>query len=497
MTPTAATHRLGTDSAAATNSDRFRVGTLQYTKAGLAYVFLWLLWGDFCFTLMGSVVPYILPLWLKKLDAPDWIMPIILTTIPMSITLVLNPIISTASDRHRGPRGRRIPFLLFGTPFVTGALVLLAFAPEISQWLQRVGGPMTVWKGVSLIVIVIGVLLALFKIFDTFTNTTFWYLFNDTVPQAFMSRFMALFRVVGTIAGSLLTYFVFEHVLTHTREIFLGAAAVYFVGFTSMCLLVKEGKYPPPPSLTGDKPGLITAIRTYCRECLTHRIYWYFFIGNAFFRLTMAAGFFTILLNQSLLGSDMKKLAMLPFWTGLVSLFLHYPSGALADRFHPLRVMVAIKITMIVLTPLQFIWLFRSTWDPGTAYCILVAFSLIDLPLWLLYNAAAMPMQMRLLPKDRYGQFSSFNALCSAFFDIVASFVVGPFMILLRRWFPDATYGEDFCYRLVSLWKVPFMVGMLVFLLLLYREWKRLGGDSYVPPEPETLEPALAKPVRE
>ena len=42
--------------------ERFRVGTLQYTRSSLAMLFVWLLWGDFCFTLMETVVPSILPL---------------------------------------------------------------------------------------------------------------------------------------------------------------------------------------------------------------------------------------------------------------------------------------------------------------------------------------------------------------------------------------------------------------------------------------------------
>jgi hypothetical protein len=37
--------------------------------------------------------------------------------------------------------------------------------------------------------------------------------------------------------------------------------------------------------------------------------------------------------------------------------------------------------------------------------------------------------------------------------------------------------------RMYPLWTIAFQVPALVFLLLLYREWKRLGGkDNYVPP---------------
>ena len=48
----------------------FRCGSLIYTRKGLTLLFAWLLWGDFCFALMETIVPSILPLKLRALDAP-------------------------------------------------------------------------------------------------------------------------------------------------------------------------------------------------------------------------------------------------------------------------------------------------------------------------------------------------------------------------------------------------------------------------------------------
>ncbi|MEX1118521.1 MAG: hypothetical protein WEB60_06975 [Terrimicrobiaceae bacterium] len=33
----------------------YYVATLVYSRAGLAWVLMWLLWGDFCFTMMQTV----------------------------------------------------------------------------------------------------------------------------------------------------------------------------------------------------------------------------------------------------------------------------------------------------------------------------------------------------------------------------------------------------------------------------------------------------------
>ena len=255
---------------------RLHVGTLRYTMAGLLWVFVWLLWGDFCFTVMEYVNSQIVPLRLRELSAPDWVLPIILTTVPSIISFTLNPVISTISDRHRGPRGRRIPFLLFSAPFISATLVLMAFSPEISVWLHRWAGPLGGWGIVGISIFTVGMLMASFKVFDTFVNTTFWYLFNDVVPQAFMARFMGMMRVVASLAAMLFMFFFYEHALTHMREIYLGAATIYFVGFTMMCLFVKEGEYPPPPPLSAHANSvwkrIMAAIREYVRQCLSHRL---------------------------------------------------------------------------------------------------------------------------------------------------------------------------------------------------------------------------------
>ncbi len=83
--------------------DRFRCGTLLYTQASLFVLFSWLLWGDFCFSLMENIWPNVLPFILKAEGAPNLLLSLLVTTIPNAMNFVLNPIISTASDRYRSP----------------------------------------------------------------------------------------------------------------------------------------------------------------------------------------------------------------------------------------------------------------------------------------------------------------------------------------------------------------------------------------------------------
>ena len=111
-------------------------GTLTYTKIGLFNLFTWILWGDFCLCLMEMVIPAILPLKLKDLGCPNWMMGFILSTIPSIMGMAIGPYVSFKSDRCRSRWGRRIPFMLFTLPFLCISLCLLGFSEEIRGFLQ-------------------------------------------------------------------------------------------------------------------------------------------------------------------------------------------------------------------------------------------------------------------------------------------------------------------------------------------------------------------------
>jgi len=449
-----------------------RVGTLQYTKAGLAAVFIWLLWGDLCFTLMESVAPSIVPLRLKELGISDFLLPIITASIPNTINTMLNPVISTASDRHRGRFGRRVPFMLFSAPFISGALVLMAFSTEIGARLHTVIGPLTGWSANAVAILAVAVLWIMFTVLNMFATTVYYYFFNDVVPAVFMSRFFGFFRLVGSLGSMLWNSLFYPHALTHMKLIFLGAAAVYFVGFVMMCTGIKEGKYPSAPPL-GE--GFFTKLKTYAKECMSHRLYIYMFVHNVFWAVSGACGVFTVFLQLNSLGITLKQIGYIGAAVSGVQMVLSYPAGMLADRYHPMRVMLWIKIGLVLIVPLNFVWLFGN-FPPQTAFHILIVLAAVELPLGLLYDTARQPMQMRVWPKSRYGQFCSFNAIVQAAAGILASSMVGIYMTGMRRIFPDNVYGKDYCYRMIPAWRLPFLCVALVFLVLMYREWNRLGG---------------------
>jgi MFS family permease len=455
-----------------------KTGTLTYTKAAVFTLFTWLLWGDFSFTLMEAVWPSVLPLKLNSLGASNTIISLLVTTIPSAMNFVLNPVISTISDRHRGKRGRRIPFLLFATPFVAGFLIFLGFSKQLGAGLfAAISGLLPDWMTENMVVIgIICVLVISFRFFELFINTIYWYLFNDVVPQPLMGRFLALFRVVGALAGALYNFFVYKYAATHSGEIFVGAGVIYGVVFLLMCLNIREGTYPPPEPIQPRTPWFRFVVG-FLRECFGHRVYVLLYFSVAAWVFSSAGNPFHIFFATSL-GLTIEQVGFVSGISILAGIAFAIPAGFLVDRFHPIRVMLAAKIGLVLIAPFNLIFLFRD-FPPHQTFWIYMALNMVVIPLGAVYTAAGLPMAMRTLPRDRYGQFSSASAMVVALAIMAGGILVGLYLDTLKTLFQ----GNPYYYRFLPCWPLVFCCVSIVLNVLLYREWKRLGGDSgFKPP---------------
>jgi hypothetical protein len=83
-------------------------------------------------------------------------------------------------------------------------------------------------------------------------------------------------------------------------------------------------------------------------------------------------------------------------------------------------------------------------------------------------EAMMLPMYMRVLPIERYGQFCSANALVRSVATIAGGFVVGLFMDLMKHFYN----GSDYAYRFIPLWSIFWSAIALFFLWRLYQDWK-------------------------
>jgi len=461
----------------------FVVGTLQYTGRRMLMVFAWLLIGDFCLMMLDTNIPEILPLKLKSLGAGDTTNAFLNKTIAYTVVFLLAPIVSVRSDRTRTRWGRRIPYLLWSAPFVGLFLVLIGHYESIANLFA---GNATELKilGVAisrstLTLIVLAVLIIGWDFANIFVNTVYYYLFNDVVPAKYLSRFLALFRIVFLISAWAYSRWVLPISLSHFRPLFILAGIGYAVGFILMCTFVREGKYPPPEPLTTTatgRPNPFAAIKSYARECFTHRIYWYFFLANTFTYTSRLAGVFLLIRTTASLGLNLQQWSVYKQFEIGIALLLTFPAGWLADWWHPLRVYLLASLWVLIGTASQCVWIFHDFGPRGNLF-VLYLTGLAFMPLRLIAEAAELPMYMRILPKDRYGQFCSANGMVRAFAMIPGSVLAGMFISSMGKW-----YGER-RYTWMAGWQLMFQVIAAVFLILLYREWKRHGGNAcYQPP---------------
>lgn len=460
----------------------YRAGTLIYTKSTLALLFCWILWGDFCFTFMETVTPSIMPLKLQDLKASNFEMGMILGTVPGIISVFLNPVISFKSDRYRSRWGRRIPFILGSLPFLVLSIVGLAFSGPIGNWVQHHVHVPGSWLSPQLLALSsIGILLIGFTFFNSFVTSIFYYLFNDVVPEQLLSRFMAWFRCIASLSSAIYSFFIFQYAGTHSTEILLGAALVYFFGFGLMCIKVKEGDYPPPPPLIHGKSGPLASIQTYSRDCHSHSHYWYQWIWTFLGSVGGGVNIFGLFYSLAI-GLNLKQIGEINGSSSLANMVCVFFAGWLADRYHPIRIVIVGNILgWLVLTPCSMIWLF---WHPSseTVFWIrLVQTVLLAAPIGAMCAMADPPLLMRIFPRDRYGQFCSTNFLWRTIGGIIGGSIAGIFLDMVTGW-----VGKERAYLYIPVWHFVFGLPCLICVILLYRSWKKYGGDeAYVPPIPD------------
>ncbi len=436
-------------------------GTLVYTRRALLVLFAFLLIGDFAWSMRERSVGPMAQWYLKQLEVSNLLFGLMITSLPAVIGLIVTPIISYRSDRHRGPRGRRIPFLMATTPVAAFGMAGIALSPIIGPWLHEALGANS--PGYHLVsVLCFGFFWTVFDFAQSASYAVFHALINDVVPRPFLGRFYGLFRMVSLLDGIIFNYWLFGKVETHFTVLLLAITGVYAIGLTWVCFKVKEGTYPPPPPPDPHRvnpvSGFFRAVRTYARECFTNRFYLVVFFAMTIANLSvLPINTFSLPYAQSL-GLNMDFYGKLFAITFVCSIVLAYPMGWLADAFHPLRVAIVAQIGYAAVslwgalyadTAATFTWVFVA--QGVLAGC---------------YNTGGgLLIGLRLFPRLKYAQFASAAALFFAFATMLIAPVVGQVID-----FTGNTYRHAF--------SAGFLVSAsaVVLLLLAHRGFERHGG---------------------
>ena len=458
----------------------WRVGTLTYTTTGLVVLFVWLLWGDFSLAMRDRAVGPVLGLLFNRYHASDLVTGLFFASLPAGIGLILCPIISFRSDRHRGRWGRRIPFLLIPTPFVLLGMVGLAFSPVIGARVHAMLGPGAPSLD-TVVILSFGVFWVLFEIASIVAGTVYGALINDVVPQQVMGRFYGMFRALGLLAGIIFNYSIFGQADTAYVWIFLGMGTLFGVGFTLMCLKVKEGEYPPVLLMDKgrDIRGFIHATKTYFQECFSVSYYrWLFAYSAVAAQLTAPIAPFILYFSKSpginLTTDSFGKYQALTY---VISLCLAYPLGAIADRFHPIRATMG----ALILYAMGTLWGALYARDQAT---FTIAFVLNGVLAGVYFTVSA-SMGQRLLPRAEFAQFSSAGGIIVGIGGMVFTPLVGLCLDLVHH-----------NYRYTFLISTVLSVVALIGLMIVHWEFMKLGGPgNYKAPEPSGKRSPLPAPI--
>ncbi|WP_428938474.1 MFS transporter [Fontivita pretiosa] len=445
---------------------RWQAGTLSYTTAGLALVIFWLLLGyagvsyrDRGFTNSANLL-------LKHLDATSTVVASLNVSMPQAIAMIFSPIIGYWSDRYRSRWGRRIPFLFLAAPITMLALVGVAFCPQLGRALHAAMGSYSPGETASPL-IVFGVFWACFHFGLVCGNIGLTGLVNDVLPRSILGRFMSAFRMISLIAGITFNYLILGHVEAHFQAIFISFALVSGIPLVLMCLMVREGNYPPPEQMAADHRagGFFAAVGVYCRECFSKPYYLWVFAAMALAGLMSGpVNWFSIFFAKSL-NMDMATYGKIMAANHLTGFLLAYPIGVLADRFHPLRVSMA-TVAAYAITLLLGSILIR---DPFTFGCAMFAHMVISGT----YLSASGALAQMLLPRLKFAQYWSAALVLSSLSIIVSSPIVG---IIL-----DKT-GKN--YRLTYVIGFALAAITLAVMSVVHRKFMALGGPRhYVAPE--------------
>ncbi len=444
---------------------RWRIGTLAYTTAGLAVLFCWLLWGDFTFNLKDRAVSPSLLLLMKQYHSSDAVVVFMVGSLPAVISFMLMPIISYQSDRYRSRWGRRIPFLFMLTPIAVLAMIGLAFSPQIGARVSEFLHP-----GGNRDVAIIGT-FGVFWVGFEFASLSCTYviipgLINDVVPREVIGRFFAMFRIFSLTAGITFLHFFMGKAEQYFVPLFLGMAALYGVSFMAMCLMVKEGEYPPPtPQASPNAGPLTSAIATYFRECFSHPYYLWVIASIALAYLGFhPINLFSIYFAKSV-GMSMTSYGNYGALQLFISMIQAFPIGWLVDRFHPLRMTIVATLMYAILTLLAFFFV-RDARMFAVAHVVCGSCS----GFWLTVNT---PMCLTLFPREKFGQFAAAATAAQSVGAMIISYLCGSFL--------DHVNHD---YHYIYLWASTFVGLSLLTLLVVYRKFQDYGGpDGYVAPD--------------
>jgi Na+/melibiose symporter-like transporter len=455
------------------------VGTLVYDKPGLRRLFGWLLWGDFATSIVDRSAGLVVQAVLNSFNITNTAYALI-GTVSSLFGFVVGPIVSYKSDRHRGPHGRRRPFLLYAVPISGALMVTMSVAPSVGLWLDGVLGAHSPGRWLHLVkpdcptpsafntvLLLFGASLLVQSFVGTIVGATFGAFINDVVPHTVIGRFYGWWRVISLGIGAVFNIFAFSVAAAHYRILFVILSVVYGLGFFLSIYKVKEGEYPPPPANEGGHSPFVAGLRatkTYLVECYSKPFYLFLFLAGILAGFGASAIFsYPIFFARSLHWSD-EAFGLCNGLSLLAGACISPVAGWLAQRYHPLRVSM---LTLVVHACVVFAG--GILIHDGLTFAI--GYSTANI-LQMFYNTASVTTGNRLIPREKFAMIGSAGSNLG----ILMGMVYTPFL----GWLLDKTHSH---YQYTYIVSGFCDLGAIAAFMVVYMYFKKHGGDeNYVAP---------------
>lgn len=429
----------------------FTVGTLSYTKKGIWILFFWLLWNDLAVMLFEQVKT--LASFLFKNNGASNVVIALSASLVQILVLLINPVISTWSDRHRGSYGRRRPFLLLATPPLVFFTAALAFMPDLGHYLTQHKIWATFFQHIDVNgpVFCISICFLFFNIFNLALTSLYTYYFWDVVPESVLGHFTALIKIVTIASGFLFNFFLFGLFEHHAKPLLVGLSVFFLIVYLTSVWRVKEGEYPPPEPRRGT--GLGVAVRTYFTDCFTQSRYLWLFAAFSFFQVGNLGNMYQSFYALYDLGISMDTIGKFSAIPAIVLFMSGYYFGVLADKFKAARLMGPCVVLLALGNILSYYFI-HDKWS----FLIWGGFGqLINFAFGTFFS----PLVVEIYPREKLGQFCSAASAAQA----VCCACIGPLLGLLL----DHLHNN----RLGFLWSASLDLAAALCFYQVCRIWKQ------------------------
>lgn len=433
----------------------FTVGTLRYTKAAIFILFFYLMWNDLILMLMEQVQG-LLPIIMKNHGMSNAEMSI-LGSVLGPLTMWINPVVSTWSDRTRTRYGRRRPFLALATPPCAIFLALIPWAPDFFHAAQAVSWIHYLFAAHQTLgfCVFLGIVLLSFNAFNATLLAIFSYYYWDVVPEPVLSRFYALGKIISTLAMVIWNYFLLQYAGEHMKALFAGVALIFAVIYLVTVWRVKEGEYPPPPPRREANRirNFIRAVEGYFTDCFSQRRYLLIFGTLMLYQLGNAANGFLIIFYHTQMHLKFKTIGHILAIPPMVVLVAAYPIGSLLDRIGAVRSIPAAMGLWALSNLGAFFFLHNET----TMLIFLIAINIFIA----IFGIAIGVLTVEVYPKAKLGQFCSASALAQSVFTMILGPLAGVML--------DKVHNYQYCF----LWPAVIQGASAIGFYVIYRAWKK------------------------